>query len=155
MAQRFYFDTSVFGGVFDAEFEEESFLIFEKVNLGQIKWVYSDLTERELSDAPARVQRFFWQIDDGHKETVTITPDAIELAMAYIKEKVVGETSFDDCVHIALATINKVDILVSWNFKHIVNIYRIKGYNSVNLKMGYSPLEIRSPKDIVGYENES
>ena len=87
MAQRFYFDTSVFGGVFDAEFEEESFLIFEKVNLGQIKWVYSDLTERELSDAPARVQRFFWQIDDGHKETVTITPDAIELAMAYIKEK--------------------------------------------------------------------
>lgn len=68
--------------------------------------------------------------------------------------KVVGQTSFDDCVHIALATIHKADILVSWNFKHIVNVYRIRGYNSVNLKLGYSTIEIRSPKDIIGYEDE-
>lgn len=62
--------------------------------------------------------------------------------------------SFDDCLHIALATIHKVDILVSWNFKHIVNVYRIRGYNSVNLSLGYSTLEIRSPKDVISYENE-
>jgi len=67
-----------------------------------------------------------------------------------IYEKVVGKTSFDDCVHIALATIYKADVLVSWNFKHIVNIYRIRGYNSVNLRLGYSTLEIRSPQDIIG-----
>jgi len=48
---------------------------------------------------------------------------------------------------------NKVDLLVSWNFKHIVNIQRIRGYNSVNLKNGYSTLEIRSPKDLINYEN--
>jgi hypothetical protein len=47
-----------------------------------------------------------------------------------------------------------VDLLVSWNFKHIVNVYRIRGYNSVNLKMGYATLSIHSPKEIVGYENE-
>lgn len=58
-------------------------------------------------------------------------------------------------MHIALATIHKADILVSWNFKHIVNVYRIRGYNSVNLRQGYSALEIRSPKDIINYENEA
>ena len=76
---------------------------------------------------------------------------AVELANRYIKENVVGKTSFDDCVHIALATIHRADILISWNFKHIVNFYRIRG-NSVNLKSGYQTLEIRSPKDIIGYE---
>lgn len=50
---------------------------------------------------------------------------------------------------IALATIHKVDVLASWNFKHIVNLDRIKGYNGVNLKMGYSTIEIRNPKDLV------
>ena len=63
-----------------------------------------------------------------------------------------GETSMDDCLHIAIATINKVDILVSWNFKHIVNVYRIRGYNSINLRMGFPNLNIHSPKEIVGYE---
>ncbi len=71
-----------------------------------------------------------------------------------MKEKVVGQTSFDDCLHIATATINKIDILVSWNFKHIVNIQRIRGYNSINIRNGYQTLEIRSPKDIINYENE-
>ena len=75
-----------------------------------------------------------------------------QLAIEYIKEKVVGETSVDDCRHIACATIKKVDYLVSWNFKHIVNIFRIRGYNSINIKSGYSQLDIRSPKDIIRNE---
>jgi len=76
----------------------------------------------------------------------------VKLADTYIAENVVGETSREDCFHIALATINKVDILVSWNFKHIVNVFRIRGYNAVNLKLGYTQIDIRSPKDIVNYE---
>lgn len=83
-----------------------------------------------------------------------MTPEGFKLGQTYIAEKVVGPTSLDDCLHIATATLNKVDILVSWNFKHIVNIHRIRGYNSVNLRLGYGTLEIRSPKDLVGYENE-
>jgi len=71
------------------------------------------------------------------------------LAKSYIEEKVVGKTSFADCVHIALATIYKVDYLISWNFKHIVNMERIRGYNSINLKLGYSILEIRSPREFL------
>jgi hypothetical protein len=83
-----------------------------------------------------------------------LTEEAVKLADTYIADKVVGKTSRDDCFHIALATINKADVLVSWNFKHIVNIFRIRGYNAVNLKLGYSQVDIRSPKDIINYEEE-
>jgi predicted nucleic acid-binding protein len=150
MKQRFYMDTSVFGGIFDLEFEEETIVLFEKVKLGQIVCVYSDLTETELSLAPTRVRDFFESLDSHVKEKVLVTPDVLRLAKTYVTENVVGETSLDDCIHIATATIQKVDILVSWNFKHIVNVYRIRGYNSVNLKLGYPSLNIHSPKEIVG-----
>jgi hypothetical protein len=154
MIQRLYFDTSVFGGMFDTEFEEDTTLLFEKVTLGQMICGYSELTESELASAPHGVQQYFSNIAAKHGELIKITPEALKLAQAYIEEKVVGQTSLDDCIHIAIATISKVDMLVSWNFKHIVNIYRIRGYNSVNLRLGYTTLEIRSPKDIVGNENE-
>ncbi len=154
MEQRFYFDTSVFGGLYDIEFEEETTLLFEKVTLGQIKCVYSNLTETELTNAPERVRNFFQNLKDECKEKVLVTPEALKLAQTYVHEKVVGETSLDDCIHIATATLNKVDMLVSWNFKHIVNVYKIRGYNSVNLRLGYSTLEIHSPKEIVNNENE-
>jgi len=83
-----------------------------------------------------------------------LTEEAIELANMYIAEKVVGKTSLEDCRHIALATISKVDVLASWNFKHIVNLERIKGYNSLNLRLGYAMIEIRSPKDLINYGND-
>jgi len=154
MEQRFYFDTSVFGGLFDAEFEEETALLFEKVTLGQIKCVYSNLTESELTNAPEKVRNYFEAIKDEFKEKIFVTPEGLKLAQTYVDEKVVGETSLDDCIHIATATLSKVNMLVSWNFKHIVNIYRIRGYNSINLRLGYPTLEIHSPKEIVNNGNE-
>ena len=149
MIQRFYFDTSVLGGVFDTEFEEHTTILMEKVKLGQIKIVISNVTEREIMKARKEIRDFYSSIDKDWIEFIELTSEAITLAETYIKEKVVGNTHIDDCLHIALATIHNVDILVSWNFKHIVNIYRIRGYNSVNIKLNYKILEIRSPKEIV------
>ncbi len=149
MIQRFYFDTSVLGGIFDTEFEEHSTILMEKVKLGQIKIVISNVTEREIMKARKEIRDLYTALPTEFIEFVELSPDAISLANTYIKEKIVGNTHIDDCLHIALATIHNVDILVSWNFKHIVNIYRIRGYNSVNLKLGYKTLEIRSPKEIV------
>ena len=154
MRQRFYFDTSVFGGLYDIEFERETTILFDKVALRQVICVYSNLTESELSKAPQRVQDFFLSLKDDQKEIIKVTPEGLRLAQTYIEENVVGQTSLDDCIHIATATLGKVDILVSWNFKHIVNVYRIRGYNSINLRLGYSTIDIRSPKEIVGYEND-
>lgn len=153
MIQRFYFDTSVFGGVFDKEFDEATLQLFERVKMGNIKCVYSDLTESELEDAPERVRNYFKDLPNEYMERVIVTDEIFDLAERYIEEKVVGATSYDDCVHIATATVSKADILVSWNFKHIVNVYRIRGYNSINLRSNYQSLEIRSPKEIIEYES--
>ncbi len=154
MKPRLYFDTSVFGGVYDEEFEEISTLLFEMVKLGQIICVYSDLSETELKNAPKNVRDFFAELPIEHLQFVEVTEEAYELAQKYLDEKVVGTTSADDCRHIATATISKVDFLVSWNFKHIVNVFRIRGYNSINLRCGYSQLDIRSPKEIVYNEDD-
>ena len=149
MIQRFYFDTSVLSGVFDTEFEEHSTILMERVKLGQIKAVISEVAEEEIMKARKEIRDFYKSLPKNSIEFVEITKDALLLADTYIADKVVGKTSRNDCLHIGIATVCKVDLLVSWNFKHIVNIYRIRGYNSVNIKLGFPPLEIRSPKDIV------
>jgi predicted nucleic acid-binding protein len=155
MKQRFYIDTSVWGGVFDKVWMQETVLLFDMVKTEQVICLYSDFIENELMKAPVRVWSFFETFPDEHKEKVNITPEILNLAKTYVDENVVGRTSFDDCVHIAAATVNRADLLVSWNFKHIVNVFRIRGYNAINLKLGYPILNIHSPKEIVGYENEN
>ena len=100
MKPRLYFDTSVFGGVYDEEFEEISTLLFEKVRLGQIICVYSDLSEAELQNAPQRVKDYFADLPKEHTQFVEVTEEAYELAQKYLDEKTVGQTSVDDCRHI-------------------------------------------------------
>jgi len=145
---RVYIDTSVVGGYYDKEFEDATIRLFKKVENGVITLVISNLMEAELLRAPAHVRNHLDKYHQKHIERVALTKEATELADQYIAEKVVGMTSRADCQHIAIATLNKVDILVSWNFKHIVNLTRIRGYNSVNLKHGHIMLEIRTPKEI-------
>jgi len=154
MKQRIYIDTSVVGGYFDEEFKEVTIKLFERLNNNEIIFVVSDLLDLELINAPQQVREHLLQYSVDKFQRVELTEEAIKLAETYIDEKVVGRTSLEDCRHIAMATIHKVDVLVSWNFKHIVNLDRIKGYNSVNLRLGYSMIEIRSPKDLVNYEND-
>ena len=155
MKLRFYIGTSVWGGVFDKEFEHETVLFFELVKTEQIICLYSDITENELMKAPKKVWEFFENFPSKLKEKVEITPEVLDLAKTYVNENVVGRTSFDDCVHIAVATVNRADMLVSWNFKHIVNVFRVRGYNAVNMRLGYPIINIHSPKEITGYGNEN
>ncbi len=125
--------------------------IFERLDKNEVIFVVSDLLDLELINAPQQVREHLFKYSADKFQRVELTKEAIKLADTYIDEKVVGSTSLEDCRHIALATIHKVDVLASWNFKHIVNLQRIKGYNSVNVRLGYSMLEIRSPKDLVNY----
>ena len=154
MKQRIYIDTSVVGGYFDKEFDEATAGLFDRLEKNEIIFVISDLLDLELINAPANVRELLYRFSADKFERIELTDEAVKLADTYITEKVVGRTSLEDCRHIALATINKVDVLASWNFKHIVNLDRIKGYNSVNLRMGYQMIEIRSPKDLINYGND-
>lgn len=152
MIKSAYLDTSVFGGYFDAEFSADTVPFFERITVEQITVIVSELLEDELSGAPAFVRELFEEILNQGTHYVNVNEEVERLANTYIEERVVGKTSYADCTHIALATINKADILASWNFKHIVNIDRIRGYNSVNLKFGYPILEIRTPREIFKYD---
>lgn len=127
MKFRVYLDTSVIGGYFDEEFEKETKDFFDRIFNNDFLVYFSEVSEAELALAPEFVKK--------------------------LKEKILGKASLDDAYHIAIATVNRLDLLVSWNFKHIVNYDKIRLFNSVNLKLGYPVIEIRSPKDLSKYEN--
>ena len=146
-----YNDTSVYGGYFDIEFKAETELLFERILKGEFAIMYSELVQTELQNAPEKVKQLVKSIQKESMQYVETSQEAFELANEYIIEGVVGKTSLADCLHIAVASINNADILVSWNYKHIVNVRRIKGYNSVNIKKGYKQIDIRSPKELIYY----
>ena len=147
--ERLYLDTSVFGGYFEPEFELWTKILFDRIKKGQYKLLLSRVIDIELTNAPQHIKDLAISIPEKHIEFVETTDETTQLADNYINENVVGETSRADCLHIALATVNNADILVSWNFKHIVNVNRIRGYNSVNYRHGHKMIEIRTPREIL------
>lgn len=149
MRQRIYLDTSVIGGYLDIEFEKWSKKLFDEFKTGEKTAVISDVTLDELEDARQEIRDLLKLIPEENKEYIFNDDEAEDLANAYLTEGAIGRKSREDALHIAIATINKVDVLVSWNFKHIVNLDRIKKYNGVNLKHGYMILEIRNPREIL------
>ncbi len=154
MKQRIYIDTSVFGGYFDEEFAEHTVPLFDRLKKNEFTLLFSTVTQDELENAPEKVKELVKGLKIESTEFLDTTDEAVDLATEYITEKVVGQTSYSDCLHIALATINRADFLVSWNFKHIVNVQRIRGYNSINIKNGYRQIEIRSPREFEKYEDD-
>lgn len=153
MIKLVYIDTSVVGGVFDKEFELWTNLFFKSVKEKVYKIATSALLDAELENAPNHVRDFLDQIPEDNRIEVDYDEPAIELANIYQAEGIVGPTSLTDCRHIATATVNGINILASWNFKHIVNLNKIRLYNAVNIKSGYNILEIRTPRELLEYEN--
>ncbi len=141
---RIYIDTSIFGGYFDSEFASWTKPFFKLVDTGFISPVVSELSINEIEGAPAQVKNLFNEYFSRF-EIAPVNNEMYALAELYIKEKAVTLKSYDDAVHIAVATIIRADVIVSWNFKHIVNVNRIRAYNSINLKHGYSIIDIRTP----------
>jgi len=151
--QRLYLDTSVFGGMHDEEFKDYTEPLFEQIKNSDFLIIYSNVTEQELENAPDRIRETTKLLPENSTEYVKSDIETANLAKKYIDEGIVGATSYADCLHIALATIHNANILISWNFKHIVNVLRIVGYNSVNIAEGYKQIDIRSPRELITYED--
>jgi hypothetical protein len=146
---RIYTDTSVIGGCEDEEFAEHSLRLMESFVRGERILVLSSLTLQELAAAPVAVRKRLAVVPDGHIEALQLGVEAGALADAYLSAGVVPRGMRADAQHIAIATVARVDVLVSWNFKHVVNLQRIHGYNSVNLRQGYPLIEIRTPREVL------
>ncbi len=152
MRPRIYVDTSVFGGCEDVEFITHSRRLVAAMADGIYAMVISEVTLLELEKAPPSVQSHLQAIAESRIEVLALDAEAELLAAEYIDDGAVGKNERADALNIALATIARVDVLVSWNFKHIVNLRRIHAFNAVNLKQGYPVLEIRNPREVVGDE---
>jgi predicted nucleic acid-binding protein len=146
---RVYVDTSVVGGCFDEPFQEASRALFRMVKEGKLRAVVSSLLIEELTEAPPEVQKVLTELSSEGLEQVRVDEEAIELRDAYLAADVVGPARANDALHVALATVARADVIVSWNFKHIVHFDKIRGFNAVNLRQGYLPIEIRTPLEIV------
>lgn len=149
---RIYLDTSVIGGCFDPEFFPWSNGLMKDLRLGHFEPVISDLVLKEILKAPQQVQSKCREVLDFAAEVLPLTGEVKELVKCYRKRKILNPHFESDMTHIALATVHHVDVLVSWNFKHIVHFDKIRQFNAINLESGYKPLDIRSPKEVTHYE---
>lgn len=147
MPIRTYADTSVYGGVHDTEFADASRAFFQNVQSGRFSLVTSAVVAEELSEAPAAVRDEFEDLLP-ETEVVDVTPDALALQEAYLDAGILTPQWEDDALHIALATVGNCDLVVSWNFSHIVHFQKIPQYNAVNTLHGYEELAIHSPPEV-------
>jgi hypothetical protein len=149
---RIYADTSVFGGVFDDEFSSPSTEFFKEVREQRFHLVSSAVVEREIMFAPAAVREFFASML-LLAEVAEVTPGVLDLRNAYIQSGVVTEKSKDDATHVALATVSACEVIVSWNFKHIVHFQKVPRYNAVNVLHGHKEIDILSPPQVLDYDD--
>jgi len=151
--QRIYLDTSVLGGCFDAEFAFWSNRLIMDIRRRLFAPVLSEIVAVEMATAPAAVQTLYATLVADHAEILVVNAQALALADTYQLRGILTEKFYNDGLHIALATVADVDLLVSWNFKHIVHYEKIRRFNAVHLESGYKPLQIFSPREVVTYDD--
>ena len=147
---RLYLDTSVFGGVFEAAEGRDaaSRRVFDAALQGIATICYSAAVTDELRDAPERVRALFEILPTACREEVAINQEVRDLSRAYLDAGIVGPQWLDDTLHVAAASVAHADAIVSWNFKHIVRLDKVRAYNAVNLAEGYGTLQIVSPNEV-------
>jgi hypothetical protein len=123
--------------------------LVEAAKAGRAVFVLSDAGMRELSKAPADVREIPGSLPLNSIEMLTETSAVAELRDAYLRAEIVGPKSRVDAMHVAYATIARVDAIVSWNFKHIVRFDHIRAFNQINFQNGYGILQIVSPKEVL------
>jgi hypothetical protein len=134
------------------EFAEWSNGLIGDFRAGRLVPVLSDVTAAEVADAPPRVRELHQEMLVLAGSVLAITPQVLDLVTAYEGRKIQAPKYAADMRHIALATIAAVDALVSWNFKHIVQLEKIRLFNAVNIELGYQSLNILSPREVTTHE---
>ena len=153
--QRVYTDTSVIGGCFDPEFQQWSEGLMEDFRLGLLAPVLSVVVAAEIEAAPKPVRDLFAKLTKLGAEILDLNDEGRDLANAYAAREILPPKFSNDALHIALATVADVDVLVSWNFKHIVRFDKIRQFNAVSMEQGYKPVQIYSPREVTSHGKEA
>lgn len=121
---RVYVDTSVFGGAFDREFKDASLAFFKLSQAEIFQIITSAVVIKEIEVAPDQVKSFFEE-QLKSAEVAPINQETLDLRQAYLDSKILTEKSVSDALHVAVASVSRCTMIISWNFKHIVNFQKI------------------------------
>ena len=147
-----YIDTSVIGGVLDSEDKRRLEITKNFLNLVKKRKVIgyvSNITLEEINKAPPEIKKELLRVVQETKpDVLQENEECIKLVEFYLKEKIIPPKFRDDLRHIAIAVVYGLDAVVSWNFKHIVNIITKRKVNSVNLKLGFKTIDLISPEEV-------
>ena len=149
---RAYADTTVFGGITSVEFEPASRAFFEEVRDGRFTLVVAVPLRKEIAVAPVEVRELFAEMQ-AYAEPVLVNDEVETLQRAYLDARILAVKSETDALHVAIASVYGCELIVSWNFRHIVREPKIERFNKVNLANGYNRVAIHSPPEVI-YEKE-
>lgn len=116
-----YLDTSVMGGYFDDEWKLPTRELWRQMEAGQWRFFTSVVAVEELAEAPERVRELFQTSFDA-EAILDFTDEMDELAAGYVAQGIVTPKYQDDARHVAVCAVSRMDLLVSWNFRHLVNV---------------------------------
>lgn len=152
-SRKLYIDTSVVGGFHDPLWMADTRLLWQQAEAGHWRLVTSIVAEAEIKNAPPNVRKLFADTFDA-SNILDTSAEIEELAEAYMQAAVVPPRFADDALHVAMATVHGIRLIVSWNFKHLVNVRREDGFNAVNVLRGWPIVRIVSPKEIIYADQE-
>ena len=151
---RLYIDTSVLGGIFDTEDTQRvntAETLLQSIKDGIYEGFISRLTIEEVFAAPDKIHETLQnKISNASLNILEETEESLSLAEAYLTDGAIPEKYRDDARHIAIGVVNELDYIISWNYKHMVNIAVRRRVNSTNIRMGYNLIEIISPEEVIG-----
>lgn len=143
-----YLDTSFIGGMLDEEFRKETERVLELIVRGCYKGVVSELVLKEVSLASRTVLPVFHDKIRSHVAVPEWPREVESLAAEYMKAGVLRSSAGNDAMHVAFATLTGCDLIVSWNFRDLVNVVKKRGFNGVNRLHGLRDIEIVSPLEV-------
>ena len=151
-----YLDTSVISYLDQQDAPEktqDTREVWKHVKAGRYDIYISDIVIRELNDCKGEKKDIlFSYLSEIEYSLVTTDDKTTKLAKKFIDNGILKKKSFDDCQHIAAAILSDCDIIVSWNFKHIVNVKTIRGIKVITTVEGYKDLLIYPPTALLNEE---
>ena len=145
---RLYLDTSVYSGVFNQRFAHDSDRLIKAIHAKKCITLISDIVMAEINRAPTHVQEIVASLPASQVSALSFSEEVEKLQQEYLARKILTTRSENDAAHVAFATVHRADAIVSWNFRDIVRLDKMKKYNQVNFSMGFGVLTIVSPTEV-------
>jgi predicted nucleic acid-binding protein len=132
------------------EHREASVALLDKARAGRVHGYISDVVLGEVARAPAQKRAELENlISASNLGILDTTERAVHLAQKYIDEGIFPGRYVNDALHVAVAVVNNLDCVISWNFRHIVRPTTRRRVNAANRLLGYPEIEIASPEEVL------